>query len=174
MNRKDKKSNKGLSVVGSIALIPLIFIGLIVLLFFACELNKAYWDYRVAQMCEEDGGVEIYEPIEVTPEEFAQMPRVGAGKSSRVAVLTKQTIRKGSLIYAESESSILKEGFPRIRKDVSIVKGLGDQTVIARMTSYSRVGGDFPTGLAHTSSFICPPNNQINPQIDNIFIIKER
>ena len=67
--RIDKKEN-GQSIIAWIVLAPfaLIIIGVLF-----CEANKAYWDYRVTKMCEEDGGVEIFEHIEVTPEEFEKL-----------------------------------------------------------------------------------------------------
>jgi len=55
----------GVSVIKFIALTPLILIGLVVMAFVFTLLNKAYWDYRVKQMCEKDGGVTVYEKVEL-------------------------------------------------------------------------------------------------------------
>jgi hypothetical protein len=48
-------------------LVPLILIGLAIA---GTEFNKAYWDHKVRELCEKDGGVTVYEAIELSPEEF--------------------------------------------------------------------------------------------------------
>ena len=68
MNKFNKQD--GVSVIKFIALTPLILIGLVVLAFIFTLLNKAYWDYRVKQMCEADGGVTVYERVFLSELEY--------------------------------------------------------------------------------------------------------
>jgi hypothetical protein len=50
---------------------------------------------------------------------------------------------------------VLKKGIPEIRKHEDFVIQSEGKAVLAKRTIYSRVGGDFPTGLMHPSSFSC-------------------
>ena len=165
---------RGIGIIKVIALIPLVLIGLVILAFILTLLNKAYWDYRVRQMCEKDGGVEIFKHIEVTTEEFERMPRVKQGGFSGVAIFGQENIQPNSVVFSSKRKyQILHLNFPRVMRSETFIKRVTDQQIVASIVRYSRVGGDFPTGLGHSSSFDCPLSTKILLKKDRIFIIKE-
>ena len=72
-------------------------------------------------------------------------------------------------ICVEIESRI-REANPEVVRTEELVKRRSDGKLLARSVSYSRRGGDFPTGLAHDSLFSCPQQAQLSKQI---FKLKE-
>jgi Tfp pilus assembly protein PilV len=50
-----QKAQQGFGLVKVLISIPLVLIGLVILAFAYTELNKAYWDYRVKELCEKEG-----------------------------------------------------------------------------------------------------------------------
>ena len=157
-----------MSLIKFIALIPVVLIGLVVLVFIYTELNKAYWDYRVKQMCEKDGGVEIFEHIDVTAEEFSKLPKLGKGIGFR----SKKFAVPSDIIFSENRDLILHSHFPRVEYSEITIKQLTDKKIIARYITAARVGGDFPS-LAHSSSYRCPSSVALGFEIKKIFKIKE-
>ena len=60
---------RGASVIRVLALILLAFEVVHALVFAFYEGRKGYWDHRVQQMCEEDGGTRIFERVDLSREE---------------------------------------------------------------------------------------------------------
>jgi hypothetical protein len=46
---------------------------LLIVVFSGCELNKAYWDYQVTKMCKKDGGVTVYEKVDISKKEHPKL-----------------------------------------------------------------------------------------------------
>ena len=65
---KIQKAQQGFGLVKVLISIPLVLIGLVILAFAYTELNKAYWDYRVKELCEKEGRVTVFETVELTKE----------------------------------------------------------------------------------------------------------
>ncbi|MDF1588648.1 MAG: hypothetical protein P1P93_05760 [Gammaproteobacteria bacterium] len=160
----------GYSLIGWLGLMPFILLGVLVVLFLACELNKTYWDYRINQMCEEDGGVEIYQHIDVTPEEYAKLPKVGSG----IDFGPKKSASSTDILYAQSIDTKYRHNLVRIRRTEVKLRRITDDKIIASYIRNSRIGGDFPTGIGHNSSYSCPTSEYLLEEKKNIFIIKEK
>lgn len=56
MNIKLRKQYLGLGLIGWIVAVPLGLISLLILVIGFYEGRKAYWDSKVREMCEKDGG----------------------------------------------------------------------------------------------------------------------
>ena len=159
MMRIDKKHD-GQSLIAWIVLTPFVLI-LISVLF--CETNKAYWDYRVTKMCEKDGGVEIFEYIEVTAKEFE---RFGGNQHGELDIPFERYRNPTDLYYIRFSETISYKLFTlTIGYSITEIIRVKDKKVMSRMISYGRAGGDFPTGIGHSSYFSCSEINKFNSRL---------
>jgi len=157
----------GISVIKFIALTPLILIGLVVLAFVFTLLNKAYWDYRVKQMCEKDGGVQVYEMIFLTPVEAEHLGRV----SGYLTLGPKSKTRADAPAYTQDKKSTQRFFSLRVDRHERVVIRSSDQKMVGKIISYARVGGDFPDGISATSSYSCPESPDYYKDQEDFFTI---
>ncbi|MDZ7805104.1 hypothetical protein [Thiohalophilus sp.] len=78
MNKASKNpitpgNNSGFSAIKVVIgfFIAIIVIAISIVVFY--EGRKAYWDYRVQEMCEEEGGVKVYESIYLPKNKFNEL-----------------------------------------------------------------------------------------------------
>lgn len=124
-----------------------------------CEINKAYWDHQVKLMCEKDGGVTVYEKIELT-----KLDR------KNIKLHDVKYARPDDKYFSTFSSKTIRKGFPEMIKGEFLVYRTIDKKIIGRQIGYGRVGGDFPTGF-HPSSFSCDQagvSTQIEPLLFEI------
>lgn len=169
MKRHSKSTQRsvqqGLSMIGYLLLITVVFILLAVGFF---EGRKAYWDYRVHEMCERDGRIQILEKISVTKQYLDRLIRYGVEEG---LIKMKESVRSDDLVYLESKEINIREGSPRIRRTDWIVVRQSDKKTVAQWSSFGRIGGDIPAGLVHDSSFRCPEWQQSWTELLNLFVI---
>jgi hypothetical protein len=140
------------TIVKSIYWVIFIPFSLIVLGLAYCEANKAYWDHRVKEMCEKDGGVTVFEHIELTLQEFKKL---GGNQYGEISVSSKRLADDGSLYYIENMTIPIREGYLSVYKYEARVIRKDDQKLLALKIDYGRGGGDFPDGISHPSHFSC-------------------
>jgi hypothetical protein len=115
-----------------------------------CEARKAYYDWQVRKLCDRDGGVVVYERMEMSKADYLRFSRdVGSGeKFSPLAV--------ESPVSTETTTTYIRRGSPEVRRDEEVFMRRSDNKILARYVYYARVGGDFPS-WAHPSSKGCAP-----------------
>jgi hypothetical protein len=128
--------------------------------------NKADWDARIRQMCERDGGVTVYERVELTREEFKRL----RGVELALPLPVEADGANDSPYFQRRIETKLNESNPEVIRAETQVIRQSDGKLLGRSIRYWRRGGDFPTGIAHDTSFICPERADLTPQI---FIVKE-
>jgi len=165
------KNQRGVGVIKLVFLIPLVLIGLVVLLYIYTELNKSYWDYRVKQMCEKDGGVTVYETVELTSEEYI---RLGGFKGSIPVPSETASYAEKYLYLSTFEKEIIHKSNPRVYRWESAVYRKLDRKILGKVISYHRGGGDLPTIIGHPSGFDCKDMNIKLDVEKKIFSIKEK
>lgn len=150
MNIKLRKQYLGLGLLGWIAAIPAILIGLIAIGFIGTEINKAYWDSKVRERCEEDGGVTVYEAVSLTKEQYLK----NDGKNGVIRIMPKRTSKTYHEFYWENMDTVINKSNPKVIRSEYITYRKSDEKKLGKWVTYSRRGGDFPTGF-HPSSFGC-------------------
>lgn len=116
-----------------------------------CEINKAYWDHQVKLMCEKDGGVTVYERVELTKEEYEK----NDGENGAIRVPPETSSVTDKYDYASKNVMYeLHKSNPNVWRMDGVVYRKFDRKQLGKMVTYSRVGGDFPMGF-HSSSFSC-------------------
>ena len=168
MNRVNKQ--RGIGIIKLIALIPVILIGLVILAFIFTLLNKAYWDYRVRQMCEKDGGVTVYEKVELTEEEYKKYD----GFMGAIIVPPETYSDTNKYLYlSKVEKEIIRKSNPSVYHRQATVYRKSDGKKFGKVVNYHRGGGDFPTVISHPSGFDCKDMGiKLNVE-QQIFSVKE-
>lgn len=151
-------------VLAWVALTPIV---VLMVGFSGCEARKAYYDWQVRKMCEKDGGVTIVEKVSVTRSQVEAMGKVGGF----VSIAPQSLAPSDAPVYSVATEIVIKEGHPKVRKREETVVRRADKKTVARVASYWREGGDFPT-FAHPSTFVCPDQLGNVAAREKLFIIE--
>lgn len=156
-----RKRCSGLGLIGWIITIPLVFIALLMLVVGFFEGRKAYWNHKVTEMCEKDGGVKVYEHIELSRREYPTL----ISSSGNVIIPNLSNAKPNDPYYVTFSEIIIREKNPKVRKTETKIIRHSDSKVLSLRVSYSRGGGDIPTGILAPSSFSCRSLGDINTSL---------
>jgi len=150
--------------IGWIITVPAVLIGLLILIIGFYEGRKAFWDYKVTQMCEKDGGVTIIEQINISEKDYKKL----IGLHSGLALPNIHALNRDYPYYYETHNTRIREANPEVVQGKTIIKRRFDQKILGYSIHYWRRGGDIPTGIAHDSSFICPQHTSLMSKVFKI------
>lgn len=109
--------------------------------------KKLYWDAKVRELCAKDGGVKVYETVELPQEMF--------DKYGNLNLPPKDNIGPKDQYCYEWNTHSFRKGNPEIWRDHIRIIRLKDKKIMGEAIGYSRRGGDLP-GPWHESSYRCP------------------
>jgi hypothetical protein len=123
-----------------------------------CE--KYRLDNEVRRLCAEDGGITVYESVE--------LPIVGIDPDAGMTIpqLGKQGLDEPFAYEWSSRQLVL--GNPSLRRDEMRVVRVSDGKILGRLVSYSRIGGDAP-GPWQESHFHCPAGDEERQLMKAVF-----
>ncbi|MEW6427013.1 MAG: hypothetical protein AB1568_03135 [Thermodesulfobacteriota bacterium] len=128
--------------------------------------KKLYWDARVRELCAKDGGVRVYETVELPAEMFDKWGMVNFYRP------TQRERALGNDYLLKSETIVIRDDNPKIwREQYQLYRSI-DGSLLGVAVSYSRLGGDLP-GPWQESSFGCPQAAGDASLIREIFTIKK-
>lgn len=167
-----KKS--GMSALKWIALSPFILIGvligLLMLGFASTAMIRVFWDYRVDQMCEVDGGDTVYKKVFLSRQEYTK--NLDPSGREIIAQWEGSSHRKGDGDFlSRIETTNIRKGFPKISKTVITIFRASDKETLAESISYHRIGGDF---LNITTGYSCGGDLYIAPLLRRTVFLKEK
>jgi hypothetical protein len=122
--------------------------------------RQSYWDSKVRELCETDGGTTIYERVRLHPQEYRFLGGTGRGLS-----LPSATARPDFPYFIQLVETKLHDANPEVLRLETLVKRRSDDKVLGRAVNYVRRGGDFPTGVLHDSSFSCPQQDSLSERV---------
>ena len=99
---------------------------------------KPYWDSKVKEMCEKDGGVRIFQKLRISSHE-AELLSSGNGE---LGIPVKQLAKPNSPAYAVLTTTTVRKGTPSVTRTESTIYRRSDQAVLAQWVVYTRSGGD--------------------------------
>ncbi len=128
----------------------LVLVPALIVVFFVGR--KAYWDYRVSEMCARDGGTVVIEPVTISQSEFlAWGGQVGV---RGVPIPHEDDHRVDIPIFRRTTDTIIHDWNPTVSRYLTEFVRRSDGKILGSYTYYSRRGGDLPS-WAHESSFGC-------------------
>lgn len=151
------KSPNKLLKVGSVT------IGLAVLGWYLWVAVGEVWviDNKVLELCKKDGGVKVYEKVE--------LDRDLLDKKGRISIPHKKNGPLGSKYYYEYSQSYVKQDNPKITRFNYRVIRSSDKKILGESISYTRSGGGLP-GPWHGSKFTCPDPMEMPGVEDMVFM----
>ena len=142
--------------------------------FAGCE--KYELDRQMEELCKKDGGVQVYETVQLPASRFDSTGRL----------FTSPAEDKGGGLFVrmvtqdyriESRTDVIKSGEPfgkrvisdgRLLRFRTTVRRVADQRLLGEETSYSRTGGDITLG--QPSQNYCPNPRPIPDVIQTVFL----
>jgi hypothetical protein len=112
--------------------------------------SQVYWDHKVKSLCKKDGGVTVYEKVELTRDEYEK----NDGANGIIHVMPESTSLNHHE-YAWKSVTLTVNDNPYVRRTEYITFRKSDKKELGKWVTYSRRGGDIPTGISHPSSFSC-------------------
>ncbi|MBA3771783.1 MAG: hypothetical protein H0X13_04665 [Ramlibacter sp.] len=141
----------------------------VLLLLAGCERAKTRLDREVDRLCAIDGGVHVYETVELSKENFGPDGEV----FPQYRGLPLEKGRYSTHYYFRPEEKVLISGTPSLYRFSFAIVRQADRRVMGEQVSYVRRGGDFP-GPWHDSSHACSEKELHGHGIESkIFIQKE-
>jgi hypothetical protein len=131
--------------------------------------RQSYWDEKVREMCEKDGGVTVYERTPISTLQAEKLPKI----EGSISIPHKSLAAVGSPLVSTDTEEILREWGPKVvRRETTVMRQI-DGKVVGKMVSYARIGGDLPTGISEGSSFACPEYKKLYAEQARFFFIEE-
>jgi len=163
MSKRDTAMDYGrrhrLNVLGT-SPIKILAMAMVITAFAGCAGyapgRQSYWDEKVKEMCEKDGGTRIFEVVDLPKQQYDVL----RDKFGELNIPPDGPNTREAPYYRKDEFIYFRDGNPSVWRYELVVIRRSDQKILGRRVVYSRVGGDFP-GPAHTSSFSCP-EGQVN------------
>jgi hypothetical protein len=142
-----------------------------ILIIIYLEINTSRWDNNVKDMCDADGGVTVYETVELTQEDYNKYAG-HAGVIRVPSVLSSNAEHYPFLLKSTDE--IIRKSNPRIMRAEHIVYRKSDGRNLGSLVTYSRSGGDFSAIISIPSGYICFDDPSFRADVvEQIFSIKE-
>lgn len=120
-----------------------------------------YWDAKVREMCAKDGGITVYETVDLPPDRFNKW-----GQPNFYHPVNGENALGGEYIF-KIEKHYFHQADPRVSRRSYKVFRRGDNKLLGQSIIYGR-GGGLP-GPWHDSSFHCPDEGGDIPLFIKIF-----
>lgn len=137
---------RGAGLIKSLLLVPTVLVLLLLLAVAFFEGRKAYWDYRVQEMCEKDGGVKVYERV--------PLPKKYLNRDGQIKIPFEAHATTDDEFFIRTSRIPIVDGYLSVGKHQTQLYRTADKRLIAEIVSYGRGGGDFPS-FAHPSYKTC-------------------
>ncbi|MGH9694315.1 MAG: hypothetical protein ACRD5Z_09250, partial [Bryobacteraceae bacterium] len=121
--------------------------------------EKAYWDAKVKEMCDKDGGITVYERVKISRRE---------ARSVLIDHPPTQKARRNQPYVWEQNETVIRDSNPRVVRSEILIKRRSDDKILGKTVQYWRSGGDFPTGISEPTSFICPQHAALSEEVFSI------
>jgi hypothetical protein len=130
--------------------------------------RQAYWDVQVEKMCKNDGGVAILERLRISRKEVEVLGTI----EGKISIPIRELAHPDAPVYGTLTTTRIRTEPPYVWRTESAIMRRVDQAVLARWVSYTRSGGDFPTGLSEGTRFTCPDSRTITSDLQKLFIVE--
>lgn len=113
--------------------------------------KKMYWDAQVRELCAKDGGIKVYETVELPAEMFNKWGQINFIRHSQ----GENSLGPEYLVKDETRFLRGENEQPTVVRHHYQVFRRSDGELLGESIAYARRGGDFP-GPWHPSSYSCP------------------
>jgi hypothetical protein len=119
------------------------------------EGRKAYWDKKVAELCEREGGIKVFRPVEMDRNEYSAL----LNRQNQIELPSDRSASPDAKYVHSTKTEYLVRGHLEVRRYVTQVLRRPSSEVLSEKVAFSRVGGDF-LAIDHSTSFSCPGQSE--------------
>lgn len=152
--------------------IKLIAVGAFTALMVSCigcaTPSQMYWDHKVKELCEKDGGVTVYEKVEILKKDY---PNLKLTTSGAVILPSADHAKSDDPFFTKSNTIVLHDGSPEVFKFEQLIIRAKDNKELSRHVSYGRRGGDI-IPVDNPSYFLCGSDESSLNLLKSVITIK--
>ncbi|SEA82092.1 hypothetical protein SAMN05660420_03306 [Desulfuromusa kysingii] len=137
-----RKTNKGRWMIATVTLI-----GVVLMAWYGFG-RVAYYDWQVKRLCAIDGGVKVYETVQLPTEKYNKYA------NKNWILPNKAKAKPSDEYFYEREIVYYHRDNPQVTRQLTRIIRRSDGKVLGEYIRYGRGGGDLP-GLWEGSSFSC-------------------
>lgn len=133
--------------------------------------SQAYWDAKVKELCEKDGGVKVYEVVRISRKMHPDL----INERGVVILRSRDNSKPTDQYYiVYKEDVVIKEDNPRVWRSEYGIFRVSDGKELGRQVMYSRRGADMSVGISHPSYFSCKKIEGFKDNLtESMFIVGE-
>jgi hypothetical protein len=120
--------------------------------------SQLYWDRKVKNLCETDGGITVYENMKLEKSEYPHLKTISNGS---IILPLKEHSSARDPAYIEYLPEVLINESPRVWRDEMHIVRNSDKKILAKKIDYSRRGGDI-IPMDNESYYSCIINEEAN------------
>lgn len=163
-------------IINGIIAAPFLLLGsalvFVLLNFFYCEANKAYWDHKVDRMCEKYGGVTIYERVSISKQDY---PNAKFTSTEDYIVPFESDAGGDDLFFFRYDTEYLRKGAIDVMKHTQSIVRISDKKILSAVIAYGRRGGDpLLSSWMHPSHHSCPGVDKWIKEFSSTITVMER
>lgn len=148
----------------------------VVLLVASCATpSKSELDAEVKRLCAVDGGIKVYETVNLPPDKFDQWGKINFYRPTRNedAAGSDYTFRESVQYYRRGDADAGTGQSVMTRRQYQLFRK-ADGKLLGETVLYGRRGGDMP-GPWHPSSYSCPDPSQAGDValLSRIFVLNK-
>lgn len=113
--------------------------------------SQAYWDAKVKELCEKDGGITVYEKIRLRTEELMEL----SDYFGAIRAPVEKYIKPYDVLFSERSVTVLNKENPIFKKMETRIFRRSDRKLLGSEITYGRMGLDVQDGYGHSSSYGC-------------------
>ena len=113
--------------------------------------SQVYWDAKVKDLCEKDGGITVYKKVEISRKDHPEWEYAANGE---LKVPLEQYCENTCDFYISKTEQVYLSRNPEVWRSSSKLIRAEDKVVIAQSVNYARIGGDLVT-VDHPSGYSC-------------------
>lgn len=123
---------------------------LCMLYFIPYKINQYIVDLKVTELCQKDGGIEVFEQVILSKEAYEK----NEGRRGSIAIFPESNTKDKHDYFFSVYNEIIGKSDPQIKMRLSTTYRKIDMKIMQVRKNYYRRGGDAPT-FSHLSSFSC-------------------
>jgi hypothetical protein len=141
-------------------IIPLI----VIFILSSCSTpSQVYWDNKVKELCYKDAGVTVFEHVKLNIDEYNR----NNGENGYIVPPVEISSQAQYYDYLTRViTTVIHERSPRVIRSEYVVYRKLDNKNLGKMVTYTRSGGDIPTGISEGTSYSCKAIKNISRDLE--------
>lgn len=156
--------------------IKMVVIGVVSVAMVSCvscaPIRKLYWDHKVDELCEKDGGVTIYEKVTLSKRDY---PNARFTSTGDYMIPFEKDARYDDPFFSRYGTEYLHKGTIDVMRHTQSIVRTSDKKILSTIVDYGRRGGDSMLSVwMHPSHHSCKKGKIDIKEFSSTITVKER